>query len=228
MNKEIEQLNFENIYAFCDYAIKIHDKICDYDDSNNNITFVAKYVEAREIINYMIAEGYDLRFADFSEPEDQVHGYQDEFYVMISRDELFVEPAKVDGKYLDCEDGVVFIIEGVSSAILEHIKGDLVYDVAFNVNEDTERDGDCENYALGNHDELTALNENREKHVYTVNGKEVSKSEYDDAKREVLNRFGAFDEVFTDMIQKSLLMQCSARDLYNDLLADYCGIRNIF
>lgn len=212
MNKEIEQLNFNNIYEFCEYALEVHDKICDCDDTDNNITFIAKYAEAREIINYMVAEGYDLRFADFSEPEDSTHGYQDEFYVMICRNELFVEPAKVDEKYMNCEDGVVFLIEGVNSAILPHIKSPFVYDVAFVNSEDNkiECSGDCERCEFS-HDE-----------EYFINGAPSTKEEFEEARLEVLNRFEEFDEAFTDMIQAGLIFQCSYRDLFNDLLRDYC------
>ena len=66
-------------------------------DCDRNVSFVAKYDHAKEILRELVFYDYDLKFVELADPEWD--NYEDEYVISIVRDEIFCEKLKLDGSF---------------------------------------------------------------------------------------------------------------------------------
>ena len=123
----------------------------DYED----VAIIAKYEEARQIIKELLCIGYDIHSINII---DEEYGeYDAEYIISIYDDEIWCEQMLRENGYITDDSPVMYILDNCSSKVIPYCKGKNVFDVT--VGED---DCDCD-----------------ECEGYTVNGKPVSKEEFD-------------------------------------------------
>ena len=167
----IKTLNFEDYEDFACAVSDTYDRVKS-DDEYNSVDVVAKYEDAKEIIRELIGIGYGIAFIDeLADPEWD--GYDDAFVVSLLEDQIWCEPVKRENGYIFVEADVVYIFDNCNSKIIPKIEADEVYEVEIG-----DFDYDCENCDY--HDMTTTSSA-----TYKVNGKEVTKEEYDKAVEDI-------------------------------------------
>ena len=157
----MKKLYFEDYEDFACAVSDVYDRVKS-DDEYNSVDVVAKYEDAKEIIRELIGIGYGIAFInELADPEWD--GYDDAFVVSLLDDEIWCEPVKLKDDYIFVEADVVYIFDDCNSKIIPKIEADDVYEVEIG-NEYDNCDDDCEN---------------SEEEGFTVNGRPVSKEEFD-------------------------------------------------
>ena len=222
----IKTLHFEDYEDFACAVSDVYDRVKS-DDEYNSVDVVAKYEDAKEIIRELIGIGYGIAFInELADPEWD--GYDDAFVVSLLDDEIWCEPVKLKDDYIFVEADVVYIFDDCNSKIIPKIEADDVYEVEIGNEYDNCDDG-CEN---------------SEEEGFTVNGKPVSKEEFDNYtsqfkhdekpttttaskesyfingksvdKSEFDKKYEEFEEMYLDNIRDMLLNYCEFMDSVND------------
>ena len=148
--------------------------------------------------------------------------YGAEYCLRIFDDGMMViEPAKNEDGEFYCIDGIVFLYqEDCEQDLIDRALEDEACATLFGFDEcECCHECDC-----GLHKCDVAVEENKTTKpdtttaTYLINNKPVSKDEFEKERAELMKRFEKFDDDFTDMLQSSLLLQCSYRDRWNDIL----------
>lgn len=168
----IKTLHFEDYEDFACAVSGAYDRVKS-DDEYNSVDIIAKYEDAKEIICELVGMGYSIAFAtEFASPKWD--NYDDAFVIGLCDDEIWCEPVKRDKGYIFVEADVVYIFGDCNSKIVPKIEADEVYEVEIG-----DFDYDCENCDC--HDMATTSSTTS----YKVNGKEVTKEEYDKAVEDI-------------------------------------------
>ena len=161
---KINTVVVKDIYELADMVNSMYHNVTSY-DGLNNVVVVAKYYEAKTLIENLISErGYEIgNITDLSDVA--ANGYSDEYIVTLFVNEINCEPAKVDNKYKDIYAEAVYVFEDCNSKVLSYIHGENVFEVDID-EDDCDCEKDCENCCCfeGNG-------------IYEINGKRVSKKE---------------------------------------------------
>ena len=155
----------KNLYFddFEDFSCVIADKFDElYKENFEDIAVIAKPDEAKEIFKELVCMGYDI--CNITYERIDWDGYDDEYILSMNHDGIWLEKFKrEDGKYLTDESTITYILDNCSSKVIPYCKGKIVYEVTVG-KEDDECDYDeCEDREEG----------------FTVNGRPVSKEEFD-------------------------------------------------
>lgn len=165
----IKTLHFKDYEDFACAVSDVYDRVKS-DDEYNSVDVVAKYEDAKEIIRELVGIGYGIAFIDgFGDSEWD--GYDDAFVVSLLDDEIWCEPVKRKNDYIFVEADVVYIFDDCNSKIVPKIESDEVYEVEIG---DFDYDCNC-------HDVTTTTSSTS----YEINGKEVTKEEYDKAVEDI-------------------------------------------
>lgn len=166
---KINTIVVKNIYELADMVNSMYHNVTSY-DSLNNVVVVAKYYEAKTLIENLISErGYEI--GNITDLSDVVaNGYSDEYIVTLFVNEINCEPAKVNNRYKDIYADAIYILENCNSKVMSNIHGEEnVFEVYIDENDcedDYDCDEDCEN--------CCCFEDNG---IYEINGKRVSKKE---------------------------------------------------
>lgn len=126
----MKTLYFEDIEDLCLAANDMY-------DGHNEIVFVCKYEDAKEILRELIF--YDHNFKELLLEDPEWHGYEDEYYVIINDDGIWCEKAKPKDEYLYPDGDVVFISGDSNTKVLKKISKDaIVYEYSFEESNDEE------------------------------------------------------------------------------------------
>ena len=222
----IKTLHFEDYEDFACAVSDVYDRVKS-NDEYNSVDVVAKYEDAKEIIRELIGIGYGIAFInELADPEWD--GYDDAFVVSLLDNEIWCEPVKRKDGYIFVEADIVYIFDDCNSKIVPKIEADDVYEVEIGNEYDNCDDG-CEN---------------SEEEGFTVNGKHVSKEEFDNytshfmhdekpvatsttkstykingkecSKEEFDKKYEEFEEMYLDNIRDMLLNYCEFMDSFND------------
>lgn len=132
----MRRYNFDCYEDFCDKVVSEYVDLYENDDLSS-VYIIAKYDDAREIIQNLIYHGLDIR--SISELSDvEISGYCDEFLISIFEHEIWCAPMKRDGKYIDIETQICYVFEDCSSTVIGHIHAAKVYE--FGISDDYEED----------------------------------------------------------------------------------------
>lgn len=147
----MEQLQFENYEKF----------VCDIDDTFDNlkeeygeVSVVAKYNEAKEIITELLCIGYDVASVELH--REEFENYFDEYIISLNFDGVWCEKFKRDSGYLNDESNVIYIMNNCSSTVIPYCKSENLYEVS-----------------VGN-----SIEEDSKEHSYMVDGKSVDKATF--------------------------------------------------
>ena len=221
----------KNLYFddFEDLACDIADKFDElYKENFEDIAVIAKPNEAKEIFKELVCMGYDI--CNITYERIDWDGYDDEYILSMNHNGIWLEKFKrEDGKYLTDESTITYILDNCSSKVIPYCKGKIVYEVT--VGKDECGCNDC--------DECDDCEEG-----FTVNGKPVSKEEFDKyvsqfmhdkkpvatsttkstykingkecSKEEFDKKYEEFEEMYLDNIRDMLLNYCEFMDSVND------------
>lgn len=154
----MEQLQFED---YEELACEIADKFDSINDEFGDISIIAKYDEAKEIIKELLCLEYNVASVELH--REEFGNYYDEYIVSLNFDGVWCEKFKRVNGYFDDESNVIYIMDNCSSVIIPYCKSKNLYEVSVgdtNGSEDDEEESETE-------------------HTYTVNGKTVDKKTFD-------------------------------------------------
>lgn len=195
----------KNLYFddFEDLACDIADKFDIVKDDFGDVSIIAKYEEAKEIIAELSCIGYSLESIRMSRPEWE--NYNDEYLISLNNDGIWCEQMKSDGKYLTDESTITYILGNCSSKVIPYCNDETVYEVT--VDED---DLENEERFIVNGKPATKEEFNEyvsqfkksddksiiavSKESYTINGKPVTKEEFD-------KRYEKFEKILLDFYE---------------------------
>lgn len=155
----MEQLQFENYEKL---ACDISDTFDNIEDEYGDISIIAKYGEAKEIIKELLCIGYNV--ASIELHRERFENYYDEYIIGLNHDGVWCEKFKRNTGYFSDESNVIYIMDNCSSTVISYCKSKNIYEVSI---------GDIDN-CENNSKELET------DYTYIVNGKSVDKETFDD------------------------------------------------
>lgn len=136
----MKTLYFKSSYDFIDKIIKTFHTVSEYE---GDISIIAKYDEAKQVIEMLIQEELPIVSVRIDRPDDDK--YYNEYIITLSDEGIWCEKMFVDGRYLDIESTVTYVLENCSSRVIPHCKAKIVCEVQIGDLFDDEYDCDaCE------------------------------------------------------------------------------------
>lgn len=149
----MKQLQFEDYEKF---ACDISDTFNNLDDEYCDVSIIAKYNEAKEIIKELFCIGYDV--ASIELHKEEFGEYWDEYLINLNFDGIWCEKFKKDNGYFTDESTVTYIMDNCSSNVIPYCKSKSVYEVS-----------------VGDFDD----GESKEEQPYMINFEPVDKETFD-------------------------------------------------
>ena len=209
----MKDLHFDN---YEDLALAVADKYDSLTDEYPDVSIIAKYDEAKEIIKELFCLGYDIASIDIH--RENFEGYYDEYAVSLTSDGVWCEKFKRDNGYLKEDSDVTYISNECNSAVIPHIKSKFVYffDV---VSDDDDKNCDDEYMPKDDSDISSDDKDNKKdsKSTYTIK----IEADLDDTKvKEKIDKMEKEMSTFNDRIDKvfrsNILRYCEIMDEMND------------
>lgn len=214
----IDTIIINDIHELADWANSMYHNVVSYDNLNS-IAIVAKYYEAKTLIETLIAErGFEI--SSIKELGDSnVNGYTDEYIITLFVGEIGCEPAKDNNGYEDICGEAVYVLENCNSKIMSHVYGENIFEVYIDNIKDTDDDydGDCENCdCCGNDTYYFDVKSG----TYEINGKKVSKKELLDYLGEKIDEMSEWNKSFSSILSEYEAIHNSIKRIYklDDLL----------
>lgn len=157
----MKRLEFEDYEEF---AYDIADTFDSIDDEFGDVSIIAKYNEAKEIIKELLCIGYNVASIDLH--REKFENYYNEYIIGLNHDGVWCEKFKRDTRYFTDESNVIYIMDNCSSAVIPYCKSKNVYEVSV---------GDIESDDSDNDEEET-----ESEYTYALNGKPVDKKTFDE------------------------------------------------
>lgn len=202
-----KDLNFEYIEDFVDYIVNEIEN-----DEDKFVTVIAKFDEAKEILKELMIYD-DVNFESLQIESPIMDNYFDEFVLSLWMNEGVLEIGceklkNEDGEYTNPCGDVVFLFDDCSSKIIHLCDGLELYFV--NIDDECDCDEECDcKCPCDCHKEEKEIAPTSS---YTINGKPVSKQEFDKKYAKIVNSY-------RENMRSTLLDYCSWMDEVNDILS---------
>lgn len=151
----MKRLCFKDYNGFVHEVNDKFDLIKDLDEFGD-ISIVAKYYDAKEIIKELVKFNYDIATLHIANEESE--GYKNEYIISIDNlndnKEIWCEPMKYESTYIDDYSAIIYIMDNCSSACIKHCKAKVLFEVA--VSEDDNCECNCD---VCCHDEFCEFDE---------------------------------------------------------------------
>lgn len=135
----MKRLKFDCTECFADFIDDILEEL----DCDDSITVIGDYEFTKELFRELIFYGFDIGCAvELAVPE--YDGYNKEYHVYISNDEVSVTKTWMDNICLPCDSNITFVHEYCNSKVLNKINSDLVFEVSVDNYDDDLDDMDCD------------------------------------------------------------------------------------
>lgn len=157
----MDRLEFEN---YEDFACDIADTFDSLEDKLYDVSIIAKYEEAKEIIRELLCLGYDV--ASINIHREEFEEYYDEYCITLNQDGVWCEKFKRENGYFDDDASITYVMDNCSSAVFKRINSKEIYEVC--VGEDDLDEGSGKDA------------EDKTEHSYMVNGKSVDKETFNE------------------------------------------------
>ena len=132
---KIDILNFE---TYEDLACKIADDFDAITGDYKDVSIIAKYEDARNIISALICIGYPIRQIHNLE-EPGFGGYANEYIISLSNidniSEIWCEPFKRENGYITDESTIIYVFDNCNSKCLEKLDSKLIFEVSIGEDE---------------------------------------------------------------------------------------------
>ena len=180
-NKILDCIRFEDFSDMLDNIFEAIDESEDYISA----TIVGKYKEIGEILNLVIS-CYAVEIGDISLCSEDCNGYKDEYALTIFNDEdrgvvVCCSPLKTDRGYCGYGGDIVYILENCNSKVQYACEDE----EKFVIIDDEECDCKC---PCDCHKEEKEISPTEKSH-YSINGKPVSKAEFDKKYTELQKKY---------------------------------------
>ena len=157
----MERLEYGDYEGFaCDIA----DTFDSLEDEFDDVSIIAKYEEAKEIVRELLCLGYDMVSIDIH--REEFEKYYDEYRIALNQDGIWCEKFKRANGYFDDDATITYVMDNCSSAVFKHIDSEEIYEVC--VGEDDLDEGSDNDV------------EDETEHSYMVNGKSVDKETFNE------------------------------------------------
>lgn len=123
----MHRLEFEEYEDFAGYIYDTYEVISELDE-DNDVSIIAKYLDAISIIEELVSLGFSLHTVDIHHPD--IKGYADEFVISILDYEIWCEPMRRDTGYIDVNSTCICVIDDCSSKVLAHCRGKYIREVS--------------------------------------------------------------------------------------------------
>lgn len=197
----LKRLEFDCVFDFAEDIISLLGEI---DEKYPVISVYGKYDVIKVLLEDLIMSGVEIA-NEIELHEYAVAHYDKEFILYLSRDGLNVEKAFRDYSYLYGVDNISFIHEDCSSKLLPYIQSKTIYE--FGIVDVDDEECNC------NECQCTCKEETKPSTtstaVYKVNGKPVTKEEFD-------KKYAEFENKYMDNIRDMLLNYCEFMDEMNE------------
>lgn len=130
----MKMLNCDNYQEF---ALEI-DKEFLNSKKENDVSIIAKFDDAVEIIKELIYIGYTIEGMDISAPE--YNDYDDEYLITLSIDGIWCEPMFVEDAYMQSCTSVTYILDNCSAKVISKCHSEKIYEVRIEDLDDEEFD----------------------------------------------------------------------------------------
>ena len=179
-----KDISFEYIEELVDYVI---DEV--ENDEDNFITVIAKFDEAKEILKNAMTYD-DVNFESLQIESPIMDNYYDEFVISFWMNDGILEIGceklkNEDGEYTNPCGDVVFLFDDCSSKIIPLCDGSELYFVNIDDECDCDEDCDCKCSCDCHKEEKEIVPTSS----YTINGKSVSKEEFDKKYTELQKKY---------------------------------------
>lgn len=209
---KINTVIVKDIYELADMVNSMYHNVTSY-DSLNNVVVVAKYYEAKTLIENLISKrGYEI--SSIKELGDSnVIGYSDEYIITLFVNEIGCELAKDNNRYKDIYAEAIYVLENCNSKVMSHIHGEEnvfeVYIDEIECENDCDCDEDCEN--------CCCFEDNG---IYEINGKRVSKKELSKYLEKNIEEMSKWTETVSSILSEYEAIHNSIKRIYelDDLL----------
>ena len=218
----------KNLYFddFEDFSCAVADTYDALDYDEEDVAIIAKYEEARQIIKELLCIGYDIHSLEIH--DELWESYDAEYVISLYDNSIWCEPMLRENGYIDEDAPVIYVLDNCSSKVIPYCKGKIVYEVTVGDDDECSCD-DCED---------------SEDDGYTVNGRPVSKEEFDMyvsqfkhdekpttassaksvykinnkevSKEEFDKKYEEFEEMYLDNIRDMFLSYCEFMDEVNE------------
>ena len=195
----------KNLYFddFEDFSCVIADTYDALDYDEEDVSIIAKYEEARQIIKELLCLGYDIHSVEIH--DELWESYDSEYIISLYDNSIWCEPMLRENGYIDEDAPVIYVLDNCSSAVIPYCKGKIIYEVTVGIDEDDCNFDDCSECACKKDEKPTTTS----KESYFINGKSVDKSEFE-------KKYEEFEEKYMDNIRDMLLNYCTFMDEVND------------
>lgn len=166
-----------------------------------DVAIVAKYDEARQIIKELLCLGYDIHSLEIH--DDLWENYEAEYVVSLYDNSVWCEPMLREKGYIDEDAPVIYVLDNCSSKVIPYCKGNNVFEVSIGVEE-----CDCDECECACQKDEKPATTSTSKSTYKVNGKEVTKEEFNAAMSEI-------EDKYLDNVRDMLLGYCDVMDRMN-------------
>lgn len=194
--REIMTTYFEDIEEFCENIVEVYEDVKVDTTKYEDISIIALYEEARHIASELIRCGFEIKEININDSDRD--GYDDEYIISIYDDGVWIEPFKRGNKYLNEESGCTYVLQNCNSKCLDRITSKKLYEVVFLDDEDDDYEDEnpqetsnCNTSCDYCKDKVSTATTS----IYEVNGKKVSKEEYDKA-------LSKYNEMYSDMLDR--------------------------
>lgn len=121
----MERLQLEN---YEELAWNISDSFENLKDEYGDISIIAKYNKAKEIIKELLCIGYNI--ASIELHREDFENYYDEYIIGLNHDGVWCEKFKRNSGYFEDESDVIYIMDNCSSNVIPYCKGKFLYEVS--------------------------------------------------------------------------------------------------
>lgn len=114
--KKLKTLYFED---FVDFACEASDMYDSMNDDFKTVGIIAKYEEAKEILQQLICIGYDI--AHIKLYDELFDEYYDEYIINLTSSGIYCEKFKHKNEYIKEDSTITYVSNECNSACLKHI-----------------------------------------------------------------------------------------------------------
>lgn len=125
-------MDYLNFYDYDSFICAVIKQCYNIRNDEDSIAIIAKYDDAQKIIMELVKNNFILKeISALESPE--YNGYNDEFIISICNFdgdyEIWCEPMKRDGMYIDSESMAAFILDDCSSKVISHCDAKYKYEI---------------------------------------------------------------------------------------------------
>lgn len=135
--KNLRTLYYDDMESFVGDVADQYDK---RKDELDDISIIAKYNEAKEVIKDLIFIGYDLFSVEINDVE--YDGYDDEYIISLYDKSVYCEPFKRDTGYIHEDSTITYISNECNSKCLDYVGSNKIY--AFEIGDEQKIDVDLD------------------------------------------------------------------------------------